>query len=88
MTLVNTSSSNILAWLRQSSQQDMLILINISNGVVDDYSVDLEANYFGSTELLRGSQVEAGEIKTVNGISGYQPIPSLSPRSGYIIHLQ
>ncbi len=87
LNLINTSANNLVAFLRQSSGQSVLVILNLSGGTVNDYSIPLNADYDHAEELLSGATVQKGSVVTVNGVTGYKPIASLAARTGYVIRL-
>lgn len=87
LNVVNTSANNLVAYLRQSAGQSILVILNLSSGPVSDYSIPLNANYDQAQELLSGATLQKGSVVTVNGVTGYRPIATLAPRSGYVIRL-
>lgn len=84
-TPVNTSTNNLIAFLRQSQNQNILVLLNVSSADNGKFSVALDASYDQGIELLHDTILAKGQIISVNGVEGYQPIELLKARTGYIL---
>lgn len=84
-TPVRVSSSNLMVFLRQTPGQNILIILNPGTASVDNYTVELDADYDNAVELLNETELLKGEAKTLNGIAGFQPIAVIAPQSAYII---
>jgi glycosidase len=85
-TLTDTSSANILAFLRQSPGDSVLVLANLGDTPISDYTVGLDAPYGGAVERLHQATINDSGVATVNGISGFTPISTLDAHTLYVIH--
>lgn len=93
-TALTASSSSVAAFLRQSGDDRVLVLINFDRVAVDGLTLDLAASGLpagGYTlEPLYGAP--EGELATLTvgeggAVQGYAPLPSLPAQSGYIFRL-
>lgn len=81
------ASSGVFAFLRQTTQQDVLVLINPTADVKDNYVVAIDADYDNAQEWLHGDSLQKGNPLQVEGLTGYKPLSSLAARSTYILVL-
>ncbi len=90
-TLPVKATSEVYAFLRQTEQEKLLVVINFGGKPASDYGLSVEASRLSgqlkAVELLGGAQVAAPKLDAQGGFSDYTPIPELAPRTGYIIQL-
>jgi glycosidase len=90
-TLIDVKPSRLLAFLRHSENETLLVLINPSKNTVTDYSLDLEAGPLSGpvqAELLFGiGSPMTPDVTDTGGFSGYAPIETLPPQSTFVIQL-
>jgi alpha-amylase len=90
--LVEADDPAVYALLRSIQGENILVLINLSDEPVTDYSLTLEEGPLsGNYELapLYGSEAFASIIANPQGgFDAYQPIPTLSANGRYIYMLQ
>ena len=91
-TYVASSNSNkILSYLRVSSDETLLVLINIDNEPLSNYKLDLSVGplvgQYTATSLLDGSTIQSLTANDKGGFDGYVPLAELAPYSIYIVQL-
>jgi len=89
-TPVTANHDAVYAFLRHTSDEALLVVVNLSDQPVRDYGLSLsESGMQGveATELLHDASVEAPRRTPSGGFDGYQPIRDLAPRTGYVIRL-
>ncbi len=88
-TLVDTKPSRILSYVRQDGNETILVLINPSRNMVDDYSLSLSDGLLDDeieVRLLFGEgKPSAPDINDAGGFTDYKPFDSLPPQSTFII---
>jgi glycosidase len=90
-TLLEGEQRRVLAFLRHSETEQLLVVINLDQEPVTDYGLSLPASplrgELKATELLGGAAVSAPALNGEGGFENYKPLPELAPRTGYIIQL-
>ena len=90
--LVESDPGRLIAFLRHSDDETLLVLINPSRKTVDDYSLTLESGPLSSeTEatLLFGEGIPtAAELNQAGGFTNYKPLDTLPAQSTFIIALE
>lgn len=91
-TYVAESNSNkILAYLRASSDETLLILIHIGNAPLSDYKLDLSigplVGQYTAAPLLDASAIGPLTANDKGGFDDYVPLPELPPYSIFVIQL-
>ncbi len=91
IALIEVESNRVFAFLRQSSAEKLLVVINLNDQPLSDYALGLASSKLTgalkATELLTGAQVAAPALNAQGGIADYKPIAELAPRTGYVIQL-
>lgn len=89
--LIETEPSRLYAFLRQSDEQTILVLLNPSKKDVDDYSLSLDegplAGSFGTTLLYGEGNPAPLTVNELGGFSEYKPLSSLPSQSTFIFEL-
>jgi glycosidase len=89
---VKTDARGLYAFLRHSDDEDILVLVNLSEEEVEDYRLDMKEGPFegevAAVELLHRAEIASPAINDAGGFDDYQPLPTLPARTGYIIQLQ
>jgi alpha-amylase len=90
--MVDTTSNAIYSFIRQTSEETLLVLINLSNEPVSDYQLSLESGLLreitaASLLLLEGEAV-VPMINTDGGFNEYIPLAELAPYSTSVIQLE
>jgi glycosidase len=89
---VSAQPGRILAFLRQSDEETLLVLINPSRRVVEEFTLTLENGFAADgevgAELLFGEgDVRPPTLNESGGFDEYEPLEVLSPQSTYIIQI-
>jgi len=89
---IDTGNSKIFASLRVSEEEVLMILVNLSDEPVIDYTLNLEkgplAGEYQLAPLLDPGQFIPPTITADGGFQNYQPIPELPPLGRFILQLQ
>jgi glycosidase len=95
-TVVDGGADAVFAWLRTTQGQALLTVVNLGATPVDAYGLTLEGGPLCTpmtAQLLAtvggdpAATVALPTITAGGGLDGYRPLPSLAPRSGYVIEL-
>ncbi len=90
-TLVKTKPNKIVAFVRHTDNEKLLVIINPSGDTIDEYVLNLESGPFESqaeAKLIFGDAIIIDPTITENGgFSDYSPVESLPPQSRFIIDL-
>ncbi len=95
LVVAQSSSGAVLATLRRSSDETLLVLANLATTAVTDETISLDpgslcgslnARIVYSTAGLTGN-LPAPVVSATGGLAGYQPIGSLAPQSVTVIAL-
>ena len=89
---VDTNNPAVFANLRVSKEEVVLVVINLSDKPVSDYTLNLEKGPLSGAYLV-APLLDPGQIarlnETVNGgFQNYQPLPELPPFGRFILQLQ
>ncbi len=89
MARVETGHVGVYAFLRQTDNEQVLVLINLSNETVNEYALKVSASKLSGSlkaiELLNSVEATAPRLKGQGGFDDYRPIKELSPRTGYVL---
>ncbi len=89
---VDTSSSNLFAFVRQSANETLLVLHNMTAEPISDYSVApkeaIQLADGAPPELLHGAAAAPAEVDGEGNLAPYTPIATLDPYSSYVIQLR
>ncbi len=86
-----TSNSQLYAFLRFTSDQTLLVLINLGDEPIQDYRFCLSEGLLQAgtaSEILRGGPIDDPELNSSGGFDEYKPIHVLEAYSTYIIELK
>ncbi len=92
ITLVETGHTGVFAILRSNGEDNVLILINLTETPIADYALNLTESILpngdlGVTSLLDATQ--AFSLKIRNGVfSEYRPLSEIPPFQAYILQLK
>ena len=91
-TFVAESNSNkLVSYLRVSSDETLMVVINIDNEPVDNYTFDLSvgplSGGYTATSLLDDSTINSLTANDKGGFDDYIPISELPPYSIFVIQL-
>ncbi len=91
MLKVTSQPSPVYAFLRHAPDETLLVLTNLGDKAVDDYGLTLAQGPLAGTPaagLVFGEgQVTPPAVNAAGGFDNYRPLPSLPPRSSYVIRL-
>ena len=96
-TLVEGGAEPVIAWLRTTADETLLVVVNVSDEPVDAYGLVLDggplcgqvtARLVGTIGGDPGATPAAPQVTVAGGLDGYEPLPVLAPRSGYVIALE
>ncbi len=91
MAPLEGENRRLIAFLRQSSDEKLLVVINLDEKPVSDYSLTLASSRLTgtlkATELLNAAQVVPPVLNAQGGFANYKPAAELAPRTGYVIRL-
>jgi alpha-amylase len=89
--LLEGEHRRVLAFLRQSEGQRLLVVINLEQEPVSDYAFSVASSelrgQLQATELLNAAQVDPPVVDAQGGFADYKPVAELAPRTGYVIQL-
>lgn len=95
--LAEGGAEPVIAWLRTTADQTLLVVANVSDEPVSAYGVSLEggplcgplaARLVGTIGGDPGRSPAPPVLTVEGGLDGYVPFPVLAPRSGYVIALE
>jgi glycosidase len=86
---IEASHRSVYAYLRADGDEIILVLVNLGNDPVGDYSLTLAADPLTGDfqpKLLMGTgEIDAPQVNEGGGFTGYRPIATLPPRSSFIV---
>jgi glycosidase len=90
--VVDSSSSAIFPFVRQSENQTLLIVQNMSGESIEEYDLSLDEGATvqdgAAVELLGGATTDAPEVDDSGGFNDYSPLDVLEPYETYVIQLR
>ncbi|MBE2202114.1 MAG: DUF3459 domain-containing protein [Anaerolinea sp.] len=90
-TLVESNPGRVYAALRHTDEQTILVLLNLGDRAIDEYSLNLAEGVLtavANPTLLYGSgAIQPPTLNENGGFANYQPLPELPPHSTTIILL-
>lgn len=91
MILVESSNRKLFTFLRQSETQTVLVMINLDDRPVTDYTLTLESGTLlegvAASALLASGEVSAPQVNGQGGFADYTPLAELTPNSVTLIQL-
>jgi glycosidase len=91
-TPVDTGNDGLVAFLRHTEDETILVLVNPTRQTVNDYNLTLATGPLDSPIkallLLGDGNAVDPEVNDSGGFNGYKPIDTLEPQSTYIIGFQ
>ncbi len=87
---VKSASHSVYSFIRQSDDQTLLVVINLSNADVSDYGLSLDSGLSAGAQaapIYGADSVTQPEIDANGGFSGYLPLSNLSPYTITVIRL-
>lgn len=85
---VDSSESSILAFLRHRDDQTLLVIINLGDEAITNYTLTLEDSELdlSSATLIYGDgEVVPPELNDTGGFDAYTPLDDIAPYSTYVI---
>jgi glycosidase len=86
-----TQNGQLVAFLRRTADQTLLVLINLGEEPISDYRFCLSNGSLSegsASEILTNSAVAAPTLNATGGFDSYTPVAELAPYSTYIIELK
>jgi alpha-amylase len=91
-TLVNSQSSKVLAFIRQSKEETVLVIINLGTAPQTDYGLSLASGplsgKYRTVPLLGEGKFTSPVINENGGFKDYLPLPELPVNARIILQLQ
>jgi len=91
MILVDSTDLHIYSYLRYTEDDVLLIVVNLSDETVEDYTLTLAAGPLSGSptvEVLMGEgTATAPTLNASGGFDSYTPLSSLPPQSSFIVRL-
>jgi glycosidase len=91
-TLLETGNTGVYAILRTDENEQMLVLVNLKDEPIADYSLNLKENVLADGVLSLTTLFGSGEdsqVTIVDGkFSGYKPLAKLTPYSAHLFLLK
>jgi alpha-amylase len=89
---VEASHRSVYAFVRQTEGETLLVIHNLSDEAVSDYTLALEDGAQIAegipVEILSGEEMEAPEMSGAGGFTEYVPMEELAPQTSYVIQLR
>ena len=88
---VNVEDRRLYSFLRHSDNETLLVLINLSDEPISDYSLSLEEGPLSqgsAAEVFTGTSVSAPKVNADGGFDDYKPVEELGPYGAYIIQFR
>ncbi|MDQ4078778.1 MAG: alpha-amylase family glycosyl hydrolase [Chloroflexota bacterium] len=90
--VLDSSSSDIFSFIRQSSNETLLIIHNLTSEPIEEYELELDEGILVEEgvppELLHGDLVTPLEGSDEAALADYMPIETLEPYTSYVIQLR
>lgn len=91
LTLLDGENRTLVAFLRQSADETLLVVINLDEQPAGDYTFALASSKLTgkltAVELLNGAEAVPPALNAQGGFADYKPVAELAPRTGYLIRL-
>jgi glycosidase len=89
---LETNKLSVYAFLRRYGDETFLGIYNFDSGPVTGYTLKLAGGKLSgplsATDVLAAAPVASPALDAAGGFDGYQPLPQLAPRTGYLIQLR
>lgn len=91
-TALTSDKASVGAYIRQSADETVLVVLNLDPNPVDNASLSAEKSglkdgQFGGQELLQAAKPADLTVEAGGAIKGYVPLPKMEGRTAYIIKL-
>jgi glycosidase len=92
LKVVTTENDGVYSILRESQDESVLIMINLTGDLIVDYHLSTVKSNFPEGQIqpkniLGDGNYEILEIDSVGGFANYQPLPEILPYSMMILQL-
>jgi glycosidase len=92
LNIISPSSSGLLSFLRNSTQESILVIINLTDEPVADYQLSLKesslaAGTYTAVSLLSEAVLEDLVVESDGSFNGYRPCQQIPPYSTLVIAL-
>ncbi|GMQ79242.1 MAG: hypothetical protein BMS9Abin02_1809 [Anaerolineae bacterium] len=88
---VKTKPNKIVAFVRHTDNEKLLVIINPSEDTIDEYGLNLDSGPFesqaGAKLIFGDGPIVDPTINENGGFSDYRPLESLPPQSTFIFDL-
>jgi glycosidase len=92
LQLIDAGNRSVFASLRDSREETVLVLINMSASPVSDYALKLESSSlsgnYTATPLLGYGEYAPVQLNEQGGFTGYLPVPEIPAYGRLILQLQ
>jgi alpha-amylase len=90
--MVESTSNAIYSFIRDSPEETLLVLINLSDETVSDYELDMDSGSLSditaANMLLAEGEVTVPTVNSEGGFSAYVPVAELDPYSTTVVQLE
>lgn len=91
MQLIDSDNAGVYAFLRYGEEEALLVVVNLSKDIVDDYNLSLAAGLLEGEwrieSLLGQGILTRPRLTETGGFSNWSPVENLAPQSSYIVRL-
>ena len=92
LKVVTTGNDRVYSIVRESQQESVLIVINLTGNLIVDYQLSIPKSNLPEGQIQPGNLLGEGnyetlEIDSSGGFSNYQPLPEILPYSVMILQL-
>lgn len=89
--VAQSSSSRLVAYLRQSDEETLLVVINIDDAPVSEYQLEISrgdlSGSYRANSLLDNTPVESLQANEAGGFEAYTPLAEIPPYAVFVIEL-
>lgn len=88
LTAVDSSDSGLYAFLRHSDEQTLLVMINLGDEPITDYTLtldDSELDLSSATLIYGDGDITSPELNAEGGFDMYMPLPEIAPYTTVVI---
>lgn len=91
-TAVETSEHAVYAFLRHSDEETLLVVLNLEDDPLDDYTLSLAAGPLPANaqvfSLYGEGELSSPTVNDAGGFDSYRPLATLPPFSTFVIQIQ
>lgn len=89
--VAQSSSSRLVAYMRQSEEETLLIVINIDDAPVSEYQLEISrgdlSGSYRANSLIDDTPIETVQANESGGFDAYTPLPEIPPYGVFVIEL-